>query len=199
MNDLGTRGRRRGLVVGAAAGALALVCVLITTGWLLIGHDDDGGILNPAPSTDARWAEGITPEWLSGRMNLDIPATAESPRAAYETTSRVDTGFLTFTLPRSEAEAYLKAHPPEGTWLKRTTALPDTPAHGFSRLGVPEPETLKDGTRYGYICPGSASGASANPYDLTERRCVRLDAQEYAPDRTRIYLSAHFPPGSHSQ
>ncbi|MEU3602773.1 hypothetical protein ABZ714_29310 [Streptomyces sp. NPDC006798] len=205
MNGLDTRraeaagggggpGRGPRLVVFAVLGALALLGVVAAAVWLLADADGDGGgDRGPGPAADARWAEGVTPQWLSGRMDIGIPVGAESPRAAYETTSRVDTGFLTFTLPKAAAETYLKENPPEGTWLEPTAAQPDTPAHGFARLGLPEPETLKDGTRYGYVCPGNAS---PNPYDISDRRCVRLHAHAYAPDRTRIYLHAYFPSGT---
>lgn len=188
--DRGGR-RRTGLVASAVLGALALLGVVAAGVWLLA--DPGGGDRGPGPAADARWAEDVTPQWLSDRMDVPVPVGAESPRAAYETTSRVDTGFLTFTLPRTTAESYLAEHPPEGTWLEPTAARPDTPAGGFARLGVPEPETLKDGTRYGYLCPGNAS---RGPYDTSDRRCVRIHAHEYAPDRTRIYLRAYFDPGT---
>ncbi|MER6995212.1 hypothetical protein [Streptomyces sp. NPDC000410] len=48
--------------------------------------------------------------------------------------------------------------------------------------------------RYGYVCPAKAPGAS-DAYDTSDERCVRLYAHAYSPQRTRIYLRAHFEPG----
>ncbi|MGW1148571.1 hypothetical protein ACWD6I_26850 [Streptomyces sp. NPDC002454] len=148
------------------------------------------------------WAPGITPEWMSKEMGLPLPPTARSPKAAYETTIQFDTGVLTFTLTRSEAETYLKENPPKGEWSEpnETTnaALDD-----FTRLGVPEPGTLTDGVREGHVCPsrdapGSAKaspGASNDPFASSGDRCVTLYAHAYSPERTRIYLRAHYEPG----
>ncbi|MFI6583737.1 hypothetical protein [Embleya sp. NPDC050493] len=77
------------------------------------------------------------------------------------------------------------------------------PPHDFAHFGLPEPETLKDGMRYGYVCPGSdTNGPNALPsgvpeaYDTSEKRCVKLYVHAYAPDRTRFYLRAHYQPGN---
>ncbi|MDX2827243.1 hypothetical protein PV416_40865 [Streptomyces ipomoeae] len=208
--DGGRGGRRWWLVTGVAVGVLALSGVVTAAGWLLVGQGgDSAGGRAAEQAADARWAEGVTPEWMSEQMGLDVPVTARSPQAAYEVTSRFDTGLLTFTLTRSEAEAYLKEHPPEGKWLEPTSAQADVAPHDFAHLGLPEPETFKDGMRYGYVCPGAAEtteapGASGTPddpfgmsdaYDTSDESCVRLYAHEYSPNRTRIYLRAHFEPG----
>ncbi|MGY1580635.1 hypothetical protein [Streptomyces sp. MN13] len=153
----------------------------------------------PRP-TDSRWAEGITPEWMSEQMGLGIPGTAQASKAAYEITARFDTGLLTFTLTRPEAEAYLAKNPPKGKWLKPTAAATDVPPHDFAHLGLPEPEKFKTGMRYGYVCPAATetpqnSGAPAYDTSASDEQCVRLYAHDYAPDRTRIYLRAHFEPG----
>ncbi|MGW7263195.1 hypothetical protein [Streptomyces sp. NPDC054842] len=191
----GGRTSRRWLfaVVPVLAGAVIAAAVLLT------GADDgkDGDRAAQA-AADARWAEGITPEWMGERMGLDVPATARSPRAAYEVTSRFDTGLLTFTLTRAEAEKYLEEHPPDGKWLEPTSAQTNTAPHDFAHFGLPEPETLKKGVRYGYVCPGAAAGsAQSTPdaYDTSDKRCVRLYAHDYTPARTRIYLRTHFEPG----
>ncbi len=196
----GGGGHRPWLVAGVAAGVLVLSGVLVAAGWLLGGPDDTGsGDRLEKEAADARWAEGITPEWMSERMGLDIPATARSPQAAYEVTSRFDTGLLTFTLTRSEAERYLEEHPPEGMWLEPISAQADVTSHDFAHLGLPEPETFKDGMRYGYVCPASTE-ATGEPdvsgvYSSSDERCVSLYAHEYTPKRTRIYLRDHFEPG----
>ncbi|MFJ8731641.1 hypothetical protein [Streptomyces bauhiniae] len=132
-------------------------------------------------ATNAHWAKGTTPEWMSAHMGLRLPDSAHSAKAAYETTSRFDTGLLTFTLTRAEAKQYLKRHPPEGKWLTPGPSQPTPAAHDFTHLNVPEPETLRTGTRYGDICPTD--------------QCVSLWAHDYAPTRTRIYLRAHYEPG----
>jgi len=75
-----------------------------------------GDTTSQRPADDSTWAEGITPEWMSEQMGLDIPPTARSAEAAYEITSQFDTGLLTFTLTRSEAEKYLAENPPQGKW-----------------------------------------------------------------------------------
>ncbi|MFD3790521.1 hypothetical protein [Streptomyces cyaneofuscatus] len=164
---------------------------------------------------DVGWAEGITPAWMSGHMDLAIPPTAQSPQAAYEVIFRFDTGIPTFTLTGPEAEAYLAENPPQGKWLEPTAAQTDVPpqgkwleptaaqtdvsAHDFAHLGLPEPETFKKGVRYGYLCPDATkataspepSGAPDMPYemedgfDTSDGQCVRLYAHEYAPQRTR--------------
>ncbi|MFE5297304.1 hypothetical protein [Streptomyces sp. NPDC056632] len=178
------------------------------------GRTTTGGTHAPDRTTDSTWAEGITPAWMSKQMGLTVPATAQAPKAAYEITSRFDTGLLTFTLTRSEAEAYLKANPPKGKWLEPTAPATDVKPHDFAHFGLPEPETLKDGVRYGYVCPSPATGdggpgkptgspsptsedpfGSPDAYDTSDGRCVSLYAHEYAPDRTRVYLRAHYEPG----
>ncbi|SCF59795.1 hypothetical protein [Streptomyces sp. Ncost-T10-10d] len=205
-------GRGR-LVAWTAAGVMA-----VSLGVAGCGDQDNGGgggrtthgaDREAEQAAGSTWAAGITPEWMSERMGLTVPATANSPEAAYEITSRFDTGLLTFTLTRSEAETYLKENPPKGKWLEPTAAATDVKPHDFAHFGLPEPETFKDGVRYGYVCPstkapqatGTPSGASEDPfgssdaYDTTDERCVRLYAHEYSPDRTRIYLRAHYEPG----
>ncbi|MER6350027.1 hypothetical protein ACWC10_30410 [Streptomyces sp. NPDC001595] len=161
------------------------------------GGADRSGRATTEAASDAGWAEGITPRWMSEQMGVEVPATAASPEAAYEVTARFDTGLLTFTLTRSEAEAYLEKNPPEGKWLEPTAAQ-DVPAHDFTHLGLPEPETFEDGVRYGYVCPGAAEAdedLGAPAYDTSDEHCVRLYAHEYSAQRTRIYLRAHFEPG----
>ncbi|MEZ7156848.1 hypothetical protein OIE82_03640 [Streptomyces althioticus] len=191
-------GRRPWLVAGVAVGVLTLVAALVATG-RLPGGTDDGGDRLAEQAADARWAEGVTPEWMSEQMGLDIPVTARSPRAAYEVTSRFDTGLLTFTLTRVEAEEYLKEHPPEGDWLEPTSAAEtDVTPHDFAHFGLPEPETLKDGMRYGVVCPGAAEAAldpHAPGVDTSDASCVSLYAHAYTPTRTRIYLRDHYEPG----
>ncbi|MFD6322234.1 hypothetical protein ACFWOL_04985 [Streptomyces sp. NPDC058442] len=196
----GGGGRRRRLVAGATAGVLVLVGAVAAAGLLLDAPDGAGaGDRVTEQAAGMRWAEGITPEWMSEQMGLDIPATARSPQAAYEATSRFDTGLLTFTLTRSEAEAYLEEHPPEGRWLEPTSAQTDVTPHYFAHFGLPEPETFEDGMRYGYVCPGSAEATgepdASDVYGLSDERCVRLHAHEYTPQRTRIYLRVRFEPG----
>jgi hypothetical protein len=194
-------GRPRWLVAGVVAGALVLSGAVTAVGWLLDGSDGAGDRVTEQ-AADVRWAEGITPKWMSERMGLGIPATARSPQAAYEVTSRFDTGLLSFTLTRSEADSYLAEHPPDGKWLEPTSVQADVTSHDFAHLGLPEPETFEDGMRYGDVCPGSAetageSGGSgvSDAYGLSDKRCVSLYAHDYAPGRTRIYLRAHFEPG----
>ncbi|MCK8432121.1 hypothetical protein G3I77_03500 [Streptomyces sp. D2-8] len=206
----GRGGRRLWLIAGVTAGVLALSGAVTTGAWLLADRGGDGADDRVAEqAADAKWAEGISSEWMSEQMGLDVPVTARSPQAAYEVTSRFDTGLLTFTLTRSEAETYLKEHPAEGKWLEPSSAQADVTPHDFAHLGLPEPETFKDGMRYGYVCPDAAkatedpgtSGTPDNPYgtsdayDTSDKRCVRLYAHEYSPKRTRIYLRAHFEPG----
>ncbi|MFF9298671.1 hypothetical protein [Streptomyces sp. NPDC014764] len=178
-------------------GVLTLAAALIATG-RLPGGTDDGGDRLAEQAADARWVEGVTPEWMSEQMRLDIPVTARSPLAAYEVTSRFDTGLLTFTLTRAEAEAYLKEHPPEGDWLEPASAQTDVTPHDFAHLGLPEPESLKEGMRYGFVCPGVAE-AAVDPHapgvDTSDESCVGLYAHEYTPARTRIYLRDHYEPG----
>lgn len=134
-------------------------------------------------ATDAHWTKGITPEWMSTHMGLELPASAQYPQAAYETTSRFDTGLLTFTLTRAEAEKYLAKHPPDGKWLTLPPSQPAKPPHDFAHLGLAEPETLTTGMHYGDVCPGAPD------------QCVNLYAHDYTPTRTRIYIRAHYEPG----
>ncbi|MGW5332475.1 hypothetical protein [Streptomyces bauhiniae] len=139
-------------------------------------------------AADAHWAEGVTPEWMSAHMGLELPDSAQSAQAAYETTSRFDTGILTFTLTRAEAEKYLAKHPPDGKWLTPPPSQPAKAPHDFAHLGLPEPETLTIGMRYGDVCPGA-------PYATSDPQCVNLYAHDYTPTRTRIYVRGHYEPG----
>jgi hypothetical protein len=151
---------------------------------------EEGGRLR-----DGRWVEGITPAWMSAHMGFEVPATAQDAQAAYRVTSQFDTGILTFTLPRAEADAYLKKYASSEKWLTPTaTAQPTTRSKDFTPLGLPEPETLTDGVRYGYACPGGPKEPTS-AYDISGEKCSRLYAHEYSPDRTRIYLRTHFEPG----
>ncbi|MGV9319471.1 hypothetical protein [Streptomyces sp. NPDC003660] len=145
-------------------------------------------------ATDAHWAKGITPEWMSAHMGLQLPASAHSPKAAYETTSRFDTGLLTFTLTRAEAETFLAKHPPDGKWLTLAPSQPDKSPHDFAHLGLAEPETLTTGMRHGDVCPG-APATTDDPYATSDAQCVTLYAHDYTPTRTRIYARAHYEPG----
>ncbi|MFI2373542.1 hypothetical protein ACH5AO_00455 [Streptomyces sp. NPDC018964] len=196
----GGGGRRPWLVAGVAAGVLVLSGAVVTAGWLLSAPDGTGpGDRLGEEAADVRWAEGITPEWMSEQLDLDIPATARSPQAAYKVTSRFDTGILTFTLTRSEAEAYLKQHSPEKKWLEPTSAQTDAAPHDFAHFGLPEPETLKDGMRYGYVCPGSSEATEeqeiSDMYGLSDKHCVSVYVHDYTPQRTRIYIRDRFEPG----
>ncbi|MGW2810515.1 hypothetical protein [Streptomyces sp. NPDC001450] len=189
-------------MAGVATAALVVAGAVAVAGSLFLGGGGGGGDRAAATGSDTRWAEGITPAWMSEHMGLDVPATARSARAAYKVTSRFDTGLLTFTLTRSEAEAYLAKHPPSGKWLTPTAAQPDTPESDFAHFGLPEPETFKDGMRYGDVCPGTDDGPTGtpsapatDPYDTSDENCTSLYAHQYAPDRTRIYLRTHFEPG----
>ncbi|GGT22238.1 hypothetical protein [Streptomyces purpureus] len=163
------------------------VGVLALTGALSACGATGGGAAER--SSGGTWAPGITPKWMSEQMGLAVPATAGSPQAAYEITSQFDKGLLTFTLTKPEAEAYLMENRPSGKWLEPTAAQTVKP-HDFAHLGLPEPETFKDGIRYGYVCP-DAPKTPEPPTSTSDDRCVRL----YAPEHTRIYLRAHFEPG----
>ncbi|WP_030868142.1 hypothetical protein [Streptomyces sp. NRRL S-37] len=196
----GGGGRRPWLVAGVAAGVLVLSGAVVAAGRLLDGPDDAGpGDRLGKEAADVRWAEGITPEWMSEQLHLGIPATARSPQAAYKVTSRFDTGILTFTLTRAEAEAYLKQYPPEKKWLEPASAQTDAAPHYFAHFGLPEPETLKDGMRYGYVCPGSPKVTEeqdiSEKYGLSDKQCVSVYVHEYTSQRTRIYIRDHFEPG----
>ncbi|MFG3198345.1 hypothetical protein ACGFYT_19630 [Streptomyces sp. NPDC048208] len=93
-------------------------------------------------AADAHWAEGVTPEWMSAHMGLDLPRSARSPQAAYEATSRFDTGLLTFTLTRAEAEEYLTRYRPEGKRLMPTPSQQAKAPHDFAH-----PETRRISSR----------------------------------------------------
>ncbi|MFI9343072.1 hypothetical protein ACIG0D_17625 [Streptomyces sp. NPDC052773] len=192
VHDIRRRGRTRWTVAVLLAAA-ALPMAGCGSG----GKADDadgtrgGDTTSQRPADDSTWAEGITPEWMSEQMGLDIPPTARSAEAAYEITSQFDTGLLTFTLTRSEAEKYLAENPPQGKWLEPTAAAGPTP-HDFAHLGLPEPESFKEGMRYGDVCPGyTPTEDDPNSDD----HCFELYVHDYAPDRTRIYLREHYEPG----
>lgn len=179
-----------------AWGVRRIAAVVMATGLLLggcgTGGDDQTADSGSERIKDGYWAEGITPAWMAEHMKFDVPATAQSARAAYHVQSQFDTGVLAFTLTRAEAEAYLKKNPPSHKLLTPEAADPGTKLRDFAQLGLPEPETFKDGMRYGDICPG---GPIDDPYGLDSRNCASLYVHDYAPDRTRIYLRAHFEPG----
>ncbi|MEU6385076.1 hypothetical protein ABZ847_16055 [Streptomyces bauhiniae] len=188
----GKGGPRRGrLVAGAVVAVLVLAGGVATTAWYL---GDRSGTSAAPRTADGHWVKGITPGWMSTHMGLELPKTAGSPQAAYETTSRFDTGLLTFTLTRAEAEKFLAKYPPDGTWLTPSPSQPPKAPHDFAHLGLPEPETLTTGMRYGDVCPG-ATDTTDDPYATSDPQCVNLYAHAYTPTRTRIYLRAHYEPG----
>ncbi|MFD8676340.1 hypothetical protein ACFV1A_25070 [Streptomyces seoulensis] len=168
---------RRTLLTTLAALSLTIPA-LATTLWATSDAPEN-------QAADAHWAEGITPQWMSTHMGLELPKTAGSPQAAYETTSRFDTGLLTFTLTRAQAEKFLAKYPPDGKWLTPSPSQPSKLPHDFAHLGLPESETLTTGMRYGDVCPG----ASSDP------QCVNLYVHAYTPTHTRIYIRAHYEPG----
>lgn len=200
--------------VGVGVFALSGVACGSGSGTVADRHGGDRTV-EEEDTAGMEWAKGITPEWMSEEMGLGIPAAARSPQAAYRITPRYDTGLLTFTLTRSEAQRYLENHPPEGEWLRPTPgqAKATTGEEHFAHLGLPEPENFEEGVRYGYVCP-RADGAGDEPdssgaaedwpgtsgeYDIedsSDERCVALHAHEYAPDRTRIYFQVTFPSGT---
>ncbi|MEV5337418.1 hypothetical protein AB0K93_02870 [Streptomyces sp. NPDC052676] len=188
MNEIhgNAGGRRRTRAGGATLGALALLGALATT-----------GCSSPAPEDDRifeqeKWAEGITPAWMSEHMRIDVPAQAKDVRAGYQITSQYDIGVLTFTLTRRQAQAFLKKYPPTGKLLEPTAAATDVATTDFRHLGVPEPESFKEGMRYGDICPGyTPTENDPNSDD----HCFELSVHDYAPDRTRVYLREHYEPG----
>ncbi|WP_445394930.1 hypothetical protein ACSMX9_16865 [Streptomyces sp. LE64] len=145
---------------------------------------------------------------MSKQLGLAVPPMAKSLKAAYKITIQFDTGLLTFTLTRSEAETYLKENPPKGKWLDSPEPI-DVAPRDFAHFGLPEPETLKSGVREGYVCPSGdepssvevSPSASEDPLDSSyvagtyDERCVKLYAHDYSPERTRIYLRNHYEPG----
>lgn len=148
------------------------------------GRTTYGGDREAEQAAGSAWAAGITPEWMSEQMGLTVPATAQSPKAAYEITSRFDTGLLTFTLTRSEAETYLKENPPEGKWLEPTAAATDVESHDFAHFGLSEPETFKDGVRYSYVCPSPVPPRPPGPLPARPR------TRSARPTRTTCPMSA---------
>lgn len=138
------------------------------------------------------WKSSATPDWVSKEIGVRIPAGATDRRAGYRIGERWDEAILTFSLSDSEARAYVARLMPEGRQMvpklnPRKYDLPDS----FERLGLTDPEAL-EGVLKSSFCPD-------NGIDTVEgkrlRTCARFFTYAHAPDKTRIYVRAHFEPG----
>lgn len=131
---------------------------------------------------DSAWDEKATPTSVSEAMGVTVPEGAADPRAAYRHGFQDDGLLLAFTLPTADVDAFVATLRPEEELLTRAAprkkvATPTTP---FSRLGLPEPETLGD-VREGQVC--APCGGDLNALTVAVHR---LDGG----DSSRVYLRA---------
>ncbi|MEV4332014.1 hypothetical protein AB0K02_16030 [Streptomyces sp. NPDC049597] len=194
MPTIGSSGRwsarNRLLIVGAV---LIVVAGTIVGGITLIA---DRTSSNQAEKDRVCcWQDGVTPDWMSEEIGIQIPQKASDRRAGYKTGSRYDTGLLVFTLPTRDADEYTSRLIREGTRMIRNFHPEKKgfrPADGFTQLDLPEPETLVEGLRKISVCPDNLE----TPEGKHLRRCVDLFAHEFEPGSTRIYVKSTIEPGT---
>ncbi|MEU2429195.1 hypothetical protein ABZ611_06675 [Streptomyces sp. NPDC007861] len=134
------------LAVGAALLCLTSAALSACTADLGSGTADRTGIV-------PQWDDKATPETVGRLMNIELPAKATDLRAALQNGFQDDGLLLTFTLPTSEAEAFLEQLHPEAELRQRDEPRENVvkPTAPFSHLGHPEPESLPD-IREGQVC-----------------------------------------------
>ncbi|MFD9030429.1 hypothetical protein ACFVZW_04565 [Streptomyces sp. NPDC059567] len=175
--------RAKRMAVGAALG-----CVLLGGAMAGCASGSDGGSGGERGGRDlgrgqeSSWDEKATPASVSKQMGVAIPAGATDSRAAYRHGFQDDGLLLTFTLPTADVDAFVATLRPEEELFTRAAprkkvATPMTP---FSRLGLPEPETLGD-VREGQVC--APCGGELNALTVAVHR---LDGG----DSSRVYLRA---------
>ncbi|MEU9009040.1 hypothetical protein AB0D12_04475 [Streptomyces sp. NPDC048479] len=166
----------------AAAGVLALT-------WLFAEVDAD----LTKQEYECCWPEGATFAWTSNLMGARIPEEAADRRAGYKVGMRYDSGLLSFTLPSPQAEKYLAALTRPGTVTIANLHPEDKgykPAAGFGHLGLPEPETIVEGTRLGGLCSGDVK----TPEAMNVHYCIELFAHQVKPGTTRFYMRSTIEP-----
>ncbi|MFH8615284.1 hypothetical protein ACH4E8_09445 [Streptomyces sp. NPDC017979] len=184
------RARRRRLPVVIAL--IALLCVGAALALVARGVDDASSE-QAEREKNCCWAEGATPEWLSGQVGIRIPEGASDRRAGYKTGQRYDTGLLTFVLPRDDAEGYLGRLVREGTRMVgniEPKGKDYRPAAAFGRLGLPEPETFAEGVRRTTLCPDELD----SPEGRYLQRCVDLFAHDLGTGAVRVYVRSVIEP-----
>ncbi|UNZ19702.1 hypothetical protein [Streptomyces sp. 891-h] len=142
------------------------------------------------------WKKGVTAASLSRELGVRLPDEASDRRAAFKIGSRYDTALLSFTLPTGEAKKYVATMKPSDEELI-TNQHPEKadyrPMAPFSRLHLPEPETLTKGLRMASLCPDSAplGEVGQEPPGLKRlNHCIRLFTHEYEPGATRLYIKS---------
>ncbi|MFF3552894.1 hypothetical protein ACWD4V_11385 [Streptomyces tsukubensis] len=182
-----SRVRRRRAVVAAV-----VVALLSLVGGLAVWVQRDLNAVE-AKEKDCCWHQGITPEWLSDRIGIRIPAGATDRRAGYRTGLRWDNGVLAFTLPDARARSYLaRLVPGDERMVENVRPLekyerPDT----FARIGLPDPETIREGVLKSGFCPDGLDTVEGRHL----RTCADVISHAYEPGSTRIYVRAKFEPG----
>ncbi|MEW2086811.1 hypothetical protein [Streptomyces sp. NPDC005283] len=139
------------------------------------------------------WSEGATPAWVSRVTGLKIPVEASDVRVGYHSGSRYDTALMAFTLPDKKADEYLAQLTPEGSKMIENTNPREkdySPAVGFAHLGIPEPETLVEGTRMGNVCRGDVD----TPDGKKIQYCAKLFAHRFTTGSTRIFTRTGIEP-----
>ncbi|MFJ7208330.1 hypothetical protein ACIQWR_32975 [Streptomyces sp. NPDC098789] len=118
-----------------------------------------------------------------------MPDAATDRRAGLHSNAQYDVVLLSFTVPTAEADRFLRPLRREGSEMARNRH-PEKPGYtrgdGFTRLGLPEPETFVEGMRTVSVCPRDAK----TPQSESLRLCAHAHAHEFRAGTTRIYLSA---------
>ncbi|WP_329379957.1 hypothetical protein OG625_13970 [Streptomyces sp. NBC_01351] len=94
---------------------------------------------------------GTTVEGVTQRLHLQLPATASDARAGQRRQFQDDALLLAFTLPTGDVDAFLTQLKPEQPVQPRKTPFVGGAEPGFTRLGLPEPDSLPD-LRKAQVC-----------------------------------------------
>ncbi len=123
------------------------------------------------------WVEGVTPEAVAQRLQIELPTKATEAKAAHKR-DHDDLILLSFAVPTDEADGFLARLGSE------EPVRPGTPFGGqtglFARLGLPEPVSAP-GVREAQVC----APCMKRDLDFLQLAVTQVDEKN-----TRVYFRA---------
>ncbi|MFE3069184.1 hypothetical protein [Streptomyces sp. NPDC059247] len=127
------------------------------------------------------WLDDVTPEAVARQLNVRLPASATDARAAHQKGFQDDGLLLSFVLPAIEVDGFVARLAPERPLRARSRPVAGAvkPMTPFTRLGLPEPESIAD------VREGQACAPCQGDVDSLNIAVVGVDGRT-----SRIYLRA---------